>query len=163
MSDNIENKIAEIFCSMLLSRGFKIISNSKSADNHEIIEIEPKDLPEVINLFKTHSEAGFKILISVIGTDYKDKFELIYQLYSPKLSKNLLIKVYLEKSTPEIESLSAIYTTADWHERETFDLLGIRFRNHPDLRRILLPHEWKGHPLRKDYVMDDERLVWNER
>ena len=59
---------------MLLSRGFKIISNSKSADNHEIIEIEPKDLPEVINLFKTHSEAGFKILISVIGTDYKDKF-----------------------------------------------------------------------------------------
>jgi NADH-quinone oxidoreductase subunit C len=77
--------------------------------------------------------------------------EVIYNLYSIPYNHHLTVKVMLDRAEPAVESLTAIWKTADWHEREAYDLLGIRFNNHPDLRRILLPEDWEGHPLRKDY------------
>lgn len=80
------------------------------------------------------------------------KMEVIYTLYSIPNHLTLHLRVILDRSSPTISSVSSIWRTADWHEREAFDLLGVQFSGHPDLRRILLPEDWQGHPLRKDYV-----------
>jgi len=80
------------------------------------------------------------------------KMEVIYTLYSIPNHLTLHLRVILDRSSPTISSVSSIWRTADWHEREAFDLLGIQFSGHPDLRRILLPEDWEGYPLRKDYV-----------
>lgn len=80
------------------------------------------------------------------------KMEVIYTLYSIPNHLTLHLRVILDRSSPTISSVSSIWRTGDWHEREAFDLLGIQFSGHPDLRRILLPEDWEGYPLRKDYV-----------
>ena len=84
------------------------------------------------------------------GTDV-GTMEVVYNLYSIPYNHHLMIKIVLPREKPEIESVSSIWKTADWHEREIFDMYGIHFIHHPDLRRILMPADWVGHPLRKDY------------
>lgn len=79
--------------------------------------------------------------------------DVIYNLYSIPLEQAIILKIQISRTTNEgIPSISSIWKTAEWHEREAFDLVGVQFENHPDLRRILLPADWEGHPLRKDYV-----------
>lgn len=88
------------------------------------------------------------------GADEENRFEVIYHLYSLLHEEQFIIKVYAQidrDGVPNVPSLNSIWKTADWHEREAYDLMGINFTNHPDLRRILLPADWEGHPLRKDY------------
>jgi NADH-quinone oxidoreductase subunit C len=82
--------------------------------------------------------------------------EVWYHLTSIPFEKSFIIKVLIDRDSPNIPSVSSIWKTADWHERESFDLFGIHFENHPDLRRILLPADWEGHPLRKDYVEQEK-------
>lgn len=77
--------------------------------------------------------------------------EVVYNLYSIPYNVHLMLKVVLPREQPVIDSISSIWKTADWLEREVFDMYGIHFNNHPDLRRILMPSDWEGHPLRKDY------------
>lgn len=91
-----------------------------------------------------------------------ERFELVYELQSLAHKSRLRVKARLADSVsedilPEVDSVHDIYLTADWHERECFDLFGIRFTGHPDLRRILLPDRWDGHPLRKEYPFDGKR------
>ena len=85
----------------------------------------------------------------------KGTIEVIYHIYSIPFDKHIILKVVEprgdEKQLPSVPTVSTIWKTADWHEREAFDLLGIYFEGHPDLRRILMPNDWEGHPLRKDY------------
>ena len=88
------------------------------------------------------------------GQNSESRFEVIYHLYSLLNEELFILKVFADinaEGHPTLPSVSSIWKTADWHEREAFDLMGIRFDNHPDLRRILLPADWIGHPLRKDY------------
>lgn len=85
------------------------------------------------------------------------RFELNYQLLSIEKSLKLRLRVKLPGADPTIETVTAVWPTANWHERESFDLFGIRFQGHPDLRRILMPEEWEGHPLRKDYPVEGFR------
>jgi NADH-quinone oxidoreductase subunit C len=80
------------------------------------------------------------------------KMEVIYTLYSIPNHVTFHLRVILDRSKPTVSSVSSVWRTADWHEREAFDFYGIQFDGHPDLRRILLPEDWEGHPLRKDYV-----------
>jgi NADH-quinone oxidoreductase subunit C len=75
----------------------------------------------------------------------------VYNLYSIPFNHHLMIKILLPRDKPEIESVSHIWKTANWLEREVFDMYGVHFKNHPDLRRILMPADWEGYPLRKDY------------
>lgn len=85
------------------------------------------------------------------------RFELNYQLLSIEKALKLRLRVKLPGADPVVPTVTNIWPTADWHERENFDLFGIRFQGHPDLRRILMPEEWEGHPLRKDYPVEGFR------
>lgn len=81
--------------------------------------------------------------------------EVIYHLYSIPFSYSLALKVILPRESPEVESVVSIWKSANWLEREVYDMFGIGFKNHPDLRRILMPADWKGYPLRKDYKQEE--------
>jgi NADH-quinone oxidoreductase subunit C len=85
------------------------------------------------------------------------RFELNYHLLSIERSLRLRLRVRVAGAQPEVPTVTGVWPTANWHERESFDLFGIRFHGHPDLRRILMPEEWEGHPLRKDYPVEGFR------
>lgn len=152
-----------VYSNLVIDGKYQVKTLGETADGTEVIGVSADSLVDVACFLQKDSDTSFDVLLSVYGTDKPEFFEVVYHLFSTKHNKNLLLKVELLKSKPEVESLSCIYPSANWHERETYDLLGIKFLNHPNLERILLPNDWKGHPLRKDYVNDDERLVWNER
>jgi len=94
-------------------------------------------------------------LTAIDNGEEENSMEVIYTLYSIPKNIHLTLKVVLDRSNPVIDSISNIWGGANWHEREAFDLFGIQFTKHPDLRRILLPADWVGHPMRKDYKEDE--------
>lgn len=116
-----------------------------------------------VDLDELHSSAeelkaiGFDRLSMITAVDYVDWLVLVYRLKSRSLSAALFLKTQLPKGVNEAASVYDVWPAADWQEREVYDLFGIRFEGHPDLRRILLPEDFVGHPLRKDY--DDPRLI----
>jgi NADH-quinone oxidoreductase subunit C len=85
------------------------------------------------------------------------RYEVIYHLHSFSKKVRIRLKARVSGTNPEIESSCAVYSSGNWYERETYDFFGIRFLNHPDLRRIMLPDDWEGHPLRKDYPITGTR------
>jgi NADH-quinone oxidoreductase subunit C len=101
------------------------------------------------------NELGFDYLADITAVDWKDKIEVIYQLNALADNTKIALRVSLDRNKPEVESLINIWKGADFQEREAYDLMGVVFKNHPDLRRILLPDDWEGYPLRKDYVIPD--------
>ncbi len=107
-----------------------------------------------------HDDPSLKMdwLANHSGIDYAadDKMAVGHDLYSFDLKHSIAVKVYMDRANPRIPSIAHIWPAADWHEREAFDLLGILFDGHPDLRRILLADDWVGHPLRKDYEFPKE-------
>ncbi len=122
------------------------------------IKIQPDDLVDVCDKLYNSNRTYFDFLSCITGIDNgpdADSMEVVYNLYSIPNNFGLTIKVQLERSNPVVPTISHIWATANWLERETFDLLGIRFGGHPDLRRILLPDNWEGFPLRKDYTTQE--------
>ena len=112
-------------------------------------------------------DLGFNFLTDLCGVDYlgqKPRFMVVYQLYSIGAHQRLRLKAPVEESDARIDTVSGVWATANWLERECWDLMGISFNNHPDLRRILMPADWEGHPLRKDYpVQGPGREPYQER
>jgi NADH-quinone oxidoreductase subunit C len=107
-----------------------------------------------------HPEMAFTYLSDVTGVDrfpVEPRFELNYHLMALTRRERLRLKVRVASSDPVVESVTPVWDGANWHEREVFDLFGVRFEGHPDLRRILLPENWEGHPLRKDYPVEGYR------
>ena len=104
------------------------------------------------------SRWDFRVLEVVSGVDWPEAIEVNYMLRSFSRLHGLIVKTSLAKGggSLELESVTDVWSAADWQERECYDLLGITFRGHPDLRRILCPEDWEGHPLRKDYITQDE-------
>jgi NADH-quinone oxidoreductase subunit C len=109
-----------------------------------------------------HDEPSLKMdhLADLTAVDYSsypgdtgDRFEIVYNLISTTYRHRIRIKARVPEEDPRIDSVTSIWQTANWHERETYDLMGIIFEGHPDLRRILLPEDWEGHPLRKEYPL----------
>jgi NADH-quinone oxidoreductase subunit C len=108
------------------------------------------------------SESKFDMLADLTAVDYpkrEKRFEVIYQLYSFPRNERLRVKVPLGENE-SIESVTSVWSVADWLEREAFDMFGIQFANHPNLKRILLPDEWEGYPLRKDYGIIQQDVKW---
>jgi len=113
--------------------------------------IVPKQLLlEVVNYLKS-GELLFDNLHCITAVDRQERMELVYIFYSFKNHNRVILKVYLTSEGPEVESLTKFYRSADWFEREVYDLFGVKFMNHPNLSRILNPQEWIGYPLRKNY------------
>ena len=129
---------------------------SSSINNEELlIEINDKDLIDTVQFLKLNENCKFKQLIDIAGVDYPEndkRFELIYLFLSHENNTRikLLIKFEINQT---INSITKIFPSANWMEREVFDMYGIKFKNHPDLRRILTDYGFKGHPLRKDFPL----------
>lgn len=125
----------------------------KKNNNTILIYIDKDNLLTLLNFLKNHTLLQFKTLISVTAVDYpkkKDRFEVNYFLLSYLLNTRVIVKVSVDDTTP-LPSISKIYNSANWYEREVWDLFGVFFSNHPDLRRILTDYGFEGFPFRKDF------------
>ena len=123
------------------------------------IEVAPANIASVCGFLK--HDQGFVRLSAVTAVDRypaEPRFEVVYHLYSVNPTRRVRLKCRLSGENPEIESVTSVWRGANWYEREVFDLFGVRFLNHPDLRRIMLPETWEGHPLRKDYPVTGSRV-----
>jgi NADH-quinone oxidoreductase subunit C len=123
------------------------------------LEIAPAKIASVCGFLKY--DQAFVRVSSVTAVDWyprEPRFEVIYLLHSVEKNERVRLKCRLAGDAAEIDSVTGVWRGADWYEREVFDLFGIRFRNHPDLRRILMPDDWEGHPLRKDYPVTGYRM-----
>ena len=144
----------------LTTAGHKAEALAPDANGTEAIRVDAADLMTIGEFLK--SDCQFDLLLSCSGVDWKTHRESVYHFYSLTNHNYLTLKVNAG-ADDHSPSLHPIWNAADWHEREAYDLLGIHYDGHPNLQRILMPTDWLGCPLRKDYKMDDPRLVWNER
>ena len=131
------------------------VTDFKDARGEVTITIPREAIVDVCWILKTSH--GFNMLADLCGVDRgpeeDPRFEVNYHLFSTGHFNRLRLKVLLSEDEPNVPSVVTVWKTANWHERETFDLFGIKFDNHPDLRRILLPSDFDGHALRKDYPL----------
>lgn len=107
-------------------------------------------------------EFGFEMMLDETAVDYypetEPRFHIIYQLYSVRDNQLLRLRVPVNEAEPHLPTMVTVYPVANWKEREIWDMFGVRFDGHPDMRRILMPHDWQGHPLRKDYPLGYEEV-----
>jgi NADH-quinone oxidoreductase subunit C len=163
----------QAFVDQLKQRFGEKISGANLENIDPWIEVTPDGIVEACQYLRTEPSLAFDYLNSVTAVDYfepdekkaakvswQPHIEVVYHLFSMKHKHSLVLKVMLPRwkgnetgELPELPSVASVWRTADWHERECYDLLGIRFTGHPNLRRILCPEDWVGHPLRKDYEM----------
>jgi len=123
------------------------------------LEIAPAKITSVCGFLKY--DQRFIRLSSVTAVDRypsEPRFEVVYHLHSVERKERVRLKCMLPGAAPEIESVTGVWRSANWYERETWDLFGIHFTGHPDLKRIMLPDDWEGHPLRKDYPITGPRV-----
>ena len=150
MVENLK-KIEKIINSELASK----VQHSVIINEELKVEINANDLIEVVQFLKSNDKCKFRQLIDIAGVDYPEndkRFQLVYLFLSHE--NNLRIKILIKFQTNEtINSLTKIFPSSNWMEREVFDMYGIKFKNHPDLRRILTDYGFKGHPLRKDFPL----------
>lgn len=126
----------------------------------DTIFVEPSSILPVCRALKESPEWDFNVLQVISGCDYPDRIEVSYILASFHKNNEVIVKVKLPKdssdSIPEIDSITSLWSAANFQERECFDMIGVRFKGHPDHRRILCPDDWEGHPLRKDYKVQEK-------
>ena len=150
MVENLK-KIEKIINSELASK----VQQSVIINEELTVETHLNDLIEVVQFLKSNNNCKFRQLIDIAGVDYPEKdkrFQLVYLFLSHE--NNIRVKILIKFQPNEsINSLTKIFPSANWMEREVFDMYGIKFKNHPDLRRILTDYGFKGHPLRKDFPL----------
>ena len=135
------------------------ITGGKFSFGELTLEVQPAKITSVCGFLKYDQK--FIRLSTVTAVDRypaEPRFELVYHLHSIERNERLRLKCRLSGAEPAIESVTGVWRGANWYEREVFDLFGVRFLNHPNLIRILLPDEWEGHPLRKDYPITGTRV-----
>ena len=139
--EELKLKVAEHFPAATFEEGGEWIN----------IFIQPSDLLATAAVLKNDPAFNFDFLFCLTCIDWKTHFTMVYHFSSTRYRHNLVVKANLDHDDPAIESLAHSWRTAEFHEREVYDLLGVQFLNHPDLRRLFLTDEWKGFPLRKDF------------
>ncbi len=136
----------------LLSEKFGArILETKASGLSPFSVVEPADILSVCRFIRDDDRLAMDHLECLAGVDYKDRVEVVYVLYSMKHRHRYTLKCRLPREGPRLSTVESVWGVANWHEREAFDLIGVVFEGHSDLRRILLPDDWEGHPLRKDY------------
>jgi NADH-quinone oxidoreductase subunit C len=139
------------------------ITGGHAERNEPTLWIEPARIVDVCRFLKDAQQ--FVRLSAITAVDWlpaDPRFEVVYLLHSLNRNQRLRLKCWIAEAAPEIDSVTGVWRTADWYEREVFDLFGVRFRNHPDLTRILMPSDWEGHPLRKDYPVHGHKYSYQD-
>jgi NADH-quinone oxidoreductase subunit C len=123
------------------------------ANKDAFLPVPPADLVAICRFLKEDPDLAFDCLMNLSAVDWpkKNQIEMVYHLWSYAKRHSFILKAQLDRAAPEIASLEPVWKSADWLEREQYDLMGVQFTGHPDLRRIMMPDDWIGHPLRKDY------------
>ena len=150
MTENLK-KLEKIINSELASK----VLNSFVENDELTVEISETNLLQVVQFFKSNEKIKFRQLIDIAGVDYPDeekRFKLIYLFLSHENNYRIKLSINFQPNQV-INSITKIFPSANWMEREVFDMYGIKFKNHPDLRRILTDYGFKGHPLRKDFPL----------
>ncbi len=132
------------------------IRGSEEFRNDLTITVRTVDLVPIAHFLKEDPALAFDMIIDICGVDRfrdEERFEVMYNLYSLSHKKYLRLKVLVNEADPSVPTLTGIWPGANWHERETFDMLGIKFSGHPDLRRLYMPEEFEYYPLRKDFPL----------
>jgi NADH-quinone oxidoreductase subunit C len=139
-----------------------IINAPVAVVGDQSITVEADKILEVCSALKMSPEFSFNVLQVISGTDYPDRIELSYILASYSKNLELILKANLPRgdkfNLSKINSVDSVWRAANFLERETYDMIGVEFVGHPDFRRILCPYDWDGHPLRKDYVVQEKYL-----
>ncbi len=120
------------------------------------ITIKKEEVLDVCNMLKDDPAIGMNWMVDAISIDRfkkNERFEMVYNLRSTQYRDRLFIRIKLDSKNPEMESLTTIWTSANWYEREAYDMMGINFLNHPDLRRMYMPEDYEYYPLRKDFPL----------
>jgi NADH-quinone oxidoreductase subunit C len=145
VSQRIHARLAEEFG--------EVLSLEDAVDPYTVVHDVERFL-DVMSFLRQDAELDFDFLRSVTGVDYPEdgKIASVYHLFSYRKRHAHVVKFLCDRETPEVPTVEGIWPTANWFERESYDLLGILYTGHSDLRRLLLPDDWMGHPLRKDYV-----------
>jgi NADH-quinone oxidoreductase subunit C len=118
------------------------------------LQVHRKDLVEVCKILKNNDSLKFNLCEDITAIDWarrKNRFTVVYHLFSLKNKFQLVVKVDVDESECNVDTVSSVWRSANWHEREVYDMYGITFNNHPDLRRMYMPEEFEHHPLRKDF------------
>tara|TARA_B100001741_G_scaffold128386_1_gene105830 strand:- start:227 stop:817 length:591 start_codon:yes stop_codon:yes gene_type:complete len=137
------------------------VKNTKIKHNHISINIENENLLEVVLFLKNNNETKFRQLIDITAVDYPDnekRFKLVYLFLSHEFNSRIIVDFFVNENEV-VTSLTSIFPSSNWMEREVFDMYGINFKDHPDLRRILTDYGFKGHPLRKDFPLTGHNEV----
>ena len=133
-----------------------------SADGMPAIAVEPARLTDVCQLLRDHPALQFAVCLDITAADHfgrTPRFDVVYHLTAPNRLLRLRIRVATNGSEPAVPSVSGIWPSANWQEREVYDMFGIVFGGHPDLRRLIMPDDWEGHPLRKDFPVQVKMAV----
>lgn len=140
------------------------IVSTKSFRNETTILVKSDDTVRACRHLKEDPDLRYDFLSDLTAVDRlgeHPRFDVVYHLYSLQFKRRIRLKVQVEEGEA-VPSVTSVWSTADWHEREVFDMFGISFEGHPDLRRILMPEGWEGHPLRKDYPVQASPKWWEE-
>jgi NADH-quinone oxidoreductase subunit C len=139
---------------------------AKRFREQDFITVRKDRIVEILVLMRDHAECNYKLVSDILGVDLlgfdrDPRFEVIYSLYSLATNRRIVIKAQVDEDDPTIETVVDVWPAASWPEREIYDMFGITFLNHPDPRRILMPDDWVGHPLRKDFPLGGEEVEFS--
>ena len=142
------------------------LTESHSQHRNETIVILREDAPTIFSALRDDPQFAFDLLVDLTAVDFlgrEPRFEVVYHLHSMRLNHRLRVKIRVAEDDAVVPSISSLWKAANWLEREAWDMLGIRFAEHPDLRRILMYEEFRGYPLRKDYPVTKRQPLVPER
>jgi NADH-quinone oxidoreductase subunit C len=143
----------EIFDNIQATFGDQIIDLNENVDPW--IRIKPEAIADVCWYMRNDGDLDFESLMCLSGVDFEDHMTVVYHLGSSSHKHKIALKVEVGRDEPKIPTVERVWRIANWHERETYDMYGIVFEGHSDLRRILCPDDWEGYPLRKDYQVQE--------
>ena len=147
------DKLTELGTALTKSRSDAVMATNVNAMGELVVQVSPAGLPDFIEHIKTQRDGKFSSLVDITAVDYpsrEKRFEVVYHLLSMHTNQRIRIKASIHEDEV-VPSITSIHPSADWFEREVFDMYGIMFSGHPDLRRILTDYGFKGYPLRKDF------------
>lgn len=142
----------------LLKKNFNdsIIDIVSAEAGEQFITVNPAKILDIALYLRDSEKLDFDYLTLLSGMDLGDKLAVIYHLYSMNKKHTVTIKTMIDRENPSIHTVERVWRAADWHERETYDMYGVKFEGHHNLIRILCPYDWEGYPLRKDYKAPEE-------